>query len=299
MYKILLYSLIFWLPSFVCAQELNCRISVNHQQVMGTSTELFDALRKDVYEFMNNQRWTNHVYDLDERIESAISINISTVVGSEQFVATVQVQSSRPVYGSNYTTTLLNHQETKNEFIFNYVEGQALEYNEQAYTSELVAVLSYYAYVIIGMDYDTFSSEGGYEYFNKARTIAANARTAGAGRPGWSSYESLTNRYHLIENLTSDKLKPLRKCMYKMHREGLDVMFEQPEVGRTAVAEALKLMRNAYRAESLSMLFPMFMTTKSDEIIKIFGPAQGTEKQEVIAIMKETDPGNAAKYDKI
>ena len=297
--KILLLALFAGFAFSVNAQELNCRIQVSHQQVRGTAKETFETMRKDLYEFMNNQRWTNHVYDIDERIECTFIINITSVVGSEKFLATLQVQAARPVYGSNYTTALLNYKEKNNEFIFNYVEGQPIEFNEKQYTTELTQVMAFYAYVILGMDYDSFGEEGGSEFLVRARNIASLARSNGSSRPGWTAFESNTNRYHLIEGLMNDKLRPLRLCSYRYHRHGLDQMHEKPELARAAIAESLKLMRKAYRAESNSMLFPMFFTTKSDELIKIFAKGQGSEKQAVINILKETDPANASKYDKI
>ena len=171
----LLFIIIFmWFSG--TAQELNCTVQVAHQQIQTTNIQIFQSLESDIREFLNNHKWTPHVYSNNERIECNIMINLSEYNGTDKFVGTLQVQSRRPVYGSSYYTVMFNYKESDNNFTFDYSEQQPLEFNETSNSSNLTSVLAFYAYIILGIDYDSFSMEGGSEYFLKAQNIVYNAQ---------------------------------------------------------------------------------------------------------------------------
>lgn len=159
--------LVFFIPLFLSGQELRCNIQLVTQQIQGTNKQIFQTLQTSMYEFMNNQNWTNHVYEYNERIECTILINLTEQLGADEFRGTVQIQSSRPAYNSTYNSTMFNFRD--NDFRFRYIEFERLEFNEQTHLSNLTSVLAYYAYIIIGIDYDSFSPEGGLLTFRRRR----------------------------------------------------------------------------------------------------------------------------------
>jgi hypothetical protein len=248
---------------------------------------------------MNNRQWTSHVYDYSERIECNILINLTDYNGMDGFVGTLQIQSRRPVYNTSYNTTLLNYMENEGDFQFQYIEQQPLEFQETTHLSNLTSVLAFYAYIIIGLDYDSYSMEGGTEYFQNAQTIVNNAQSS--TDVGWKAYESRkqNNRYFLIENLLDDRYGALRRCSYRYHRLGLDVMSERPEIGRAEIAESFELLQKVHRFKPNSFLMNLFFSAKSDEIVNIFSESFPAEKQKVYNVLKVVDITNAQKYEKI
>lgn len=280
------------------AQELNCQIQVNYSQVQGTNQQVFQTLQASLYEFMNTTKWTDHVFNNDERIDCNILINVSEIQGSSRFVSTLSVQSRRPVYNTTYYTTLLNYQEKKGAFIFDYEENQSLDLNLNTYNSNLTSTLAFYAYIILGLDYDTFSQEGGTPYYQKAQQIVTAAQNA--SESGWKAFEGKRNRYWLVEDLLNSTYKPYRRCLYRYHRRGLDQMAEKTQAGSAEIAEGIRALERVHQSEPNSFLISLFVTAKSGEIIEIFQGSKSTsEKSRVIQVMKTIDPANANKYDKI
>jgi len=297
MRKILvLFALIFVLAK-ANAQELNCTIQINHQQVQGANVQVFQSMQKDMYEFINNRKWTDNVFSNDERIDCSITLNVSAVTGSSRYTATIQVQSRRPVYNATYYSTIFNFQEKKEDFTFDYIEHQPLEFNENSYTTNITSVLAFYAYVLIGLDYDTFSPGGGSPYFQKAQNIVSNAQVS--SEPGWKAVESLRNRYWLAENLTNEGYSELHTFMYEYHRLGLDVMNEKADAGRAVVAKTLENLMSVNRKKPSLFFINLLMTIKSDEFINIFSESFPSEVAQVSNILKEIDPANVSKYEKI
>lgn len=292
---VILLVFIISIPPLVEAQELKCNVSVTSQQVQGSNRQVYDTMRKEIYEFINNTKWTDHVYRDEERIECSMNINIQDRVSGDEFRGTMQIQVRRPVYGSSYQTTLLNHMD--NDIQFSYVEFESLVFNEQAHTSNLVSILAYYVYMIIGMDYDTFSLEGGTLFYQKAEMIVNNAQNA--PEPGWKAFEGNSNRYWLVENMLNDKYAEFRNCLYRYHRLGLDRMSEFVDEARTEIGEALVSLRPAYRENSLAMIWQIFFTAKADEITKIFTEAFPDERSRVVQALKEISPSNSSKWDQI
>ncbi|NPA45229.1 MAG: DUF4835 family protein [Chlorobi bacterium] len=282
----------FFLISIISAnaQELNCRVNINRSQVQGTNEDIFRSLRQDIYEFMNNRKWTNNVFANNERIECQIQLNITKFNGIDKFTANLSVQSSRTIYGTNYKSIVLNYKE-KNDFEFTYAEGQPLEFNENTHISNLTSVLAFYAYIIIGLDYDTYGMLSGTEYFQKARTIMNNAQGEPDGN--WKAFSSGdNNRYYLIENIVSNTNSGLRKFYYRYHRLGLDVMQEKLEEGRNEIANSFQLIKSVYNRKPNSNFLKIVLQTKMKEIVKIFSEAPMQEKKRVYNILKEVDPTN-------
>lgn len=291
----LLFLSLFTITISSFSQELNCRVQVSHQAISGTNKEVFQSMQKDITEFMNNRKWTNHVYSVDERIECTILINLTSAVSSDEFKGTIQIQSNRPIYNTSYNSVILNHKD--NDFHIKYVEFQPLEFNESTHTSNLSSILAYYAYIIIGLDYDTYSSSGGSSYFSKAEKIVNNAQNA--SEKGWKAFENLKNRYWLVENLKNNQYDAIRECLYTYHRLGLDVMSDKVTEGRAAIAEAIESLKKVHRSKPGSFLMKIFFTAKSEELIKIFSEGFPDEKNRVVQVLKEIDPANSSKYQKI
>jgi hypothetical protein len=296
---LLSFSLIFLLNGkLLLSQELNCNIQISQPQISGVSTTLYQNMQKQLYEFMNNTKWTNNVFENNERIECSILIKITSVSGS-RFTSTIQVISNRPVYNASIETPILNYKEEDNLFEFEYFENQNLEFNENRHSSNLTSVLAFYAYIIIGLDYDSFSSEGGTEYYQKAQKIVNNAQ--GSNDKGWKAYEARKqdNRYFLIENLMNSRYGGVRRAIYRYHRYGLDVMTDKLENGRTEIAGSLRQILNVYRQNPNLFIIKLFFDAKSNEIINIFSQANPADKTKVYDILKEADPARISQYEKL
>ncbi len=277
------------------AQELRCNITISHQQIQGANRQLFQTMQADIYEFMNNRKWTEHVYSYDEKIRCNIMIRLDEQISSDEFKGTIQVQLTRPVFGSSYETTVLNIRD--NDFQCRYVEFQSLEFNETSNRDNLTNILAYYAYVILGFDYDTYSPEGGSPFFEKAQAIVNNSQNA--RERGWKAFESERNRYWLIENIMNRSYSDFRSCMYAYHRQGLDLMAQKPEEGRANIAQSLRSIQNVFRRRPALYILQMFFDAKSDELVNVFSRSIPDERNRVLAILNEVDPSNGNKYKRI
>jgi len=277
------------------AQELNCQVQVLSQQIPGSDKRVFDALQTAIYEFMNNRKWTNESFKLEERIDCSILINLTGKISTDEFTGTLQIQARRPVYKASYNSVLLNYSD--NDFQFKYIESLPLDYNDNTFSSNLTSVLGYYANLIIGLDYDSFAPSGGTPYLQKALAIVNSAQDA--AEPGWKAFESNKNRYWMINNMLDASFVPLRECMYNYHRKGLDVMVDNKDGGRAVIAESIEDLKKVHAAKPLSFNMQVFFNAKSDEIINIFSGAFTDEKAKVVNTLNEIDPTNSNKYLKI
>ena len=278
------------------AQELNCSVQVITPQASNsTDKKILQTLQQSIFEFMNNRKWTNDVFQQDERIECSLVITI-TDKSSDVFKGDLQIQARRPVYKSSFNSLLVNIRDKNLEF--KYVEYQPLEYVENTFTYNLTSILSFYAYVIIGTDYDSFSLEGGTPYYQKAQTIVSNAQSS-SNEKGWKYNEDDHNRYWIVENILNSTYKPLRECIYKYHRMGFDQMSQDLVSGRAAVLSSLELLKNVFESKPGNYSLTLFFLAKSDEIVNLFTPAEPEEKTKVLALVNEIDPANATKYNKI
>jgi len=276
-------------------QELQCNVSVSSSRIEGTYKEIFQSMRNDIAEFMNNRKWTDHQFTYDERIICTMFIQITDQIGADQFKGTIQVQLNRPVFNSSYQSPVLNIKD--NDFDVRYIEFQPLEFNESSNTNALTNLLAYYAYIILGFDYDTYAPLGGTPYFLKARDIVNKSQNA--REKGWRAYEGQYNRFWLIDNLYNKAYGPFRDLMYRYHRQGLDVMAEKPDVGRGEIADALKNMQRVYRSRPDTYINRIFFDAKSDEIVNLFSKGSIDEKSRVMSVLSECDPANSGKYEVI
>lgn len=250
-------------------------------------------MQRDMYEFMNNKRWSGNIFAYDERIECSIQITLNEQFGSDQFRGSLQIRLSRPVYNSSYNTILLNLKDNDVDFV--YREFEPLEFNESGQNTSLVNLLAFYANIILGFDYDSFSRMGGNEFFSKAENIVAQCQNM--PEAGWKSFESRRNRYWLINNLQDRSYAPVRECIYKYHRTGLDAMAENATDGRMEILAALELLQRAHRTKPNSYILQAFFDAKSDEIVNIFKSAFTDERKRVYNIVSEVNPANNSKYN--
>jgi hypothetical protein len=288
-------SILFFCSLHLYGQEFRCNVSVSSSRVEGTYKQIFESMRKDIYEFLNNHKWSDNIFTMDERIECNIFIQITDQISADEFKGTMQVQLNRPVFNSSYDTPILNIKD--NDLQFRYVEFQPLEFDETSNTNPLTNILAFYADIILGFDYDTYSPLGGSVYFQKARDILNKSQNA--REKGWRAFEGNYNRFWLIENLTNKAYGPFRELMYRYHRLGLDVMAEKPDIGRAEIADALKNMQRVYRSRPDTYINRIFFDAKSDEIVNVFSKGSTGEKSRVMTILTECDPSNSGKYEKI
>jgi transcription antitermination factor NusG len=297
--KYYLFAFLILCSEVVIAQELNCNVQISAQKIQGSNRQVFESMQRDIYEFMNNTIWTNHVFSYAERIDCNILINLTEQLSADEFRGTIQVQLRRPVFNTTYNSTMLNF--VDNNFQFRYVEFQPLEFDPNSYRSSLVSVLAYYSYIIIGFDYDSYSPEGGTEFFQIAEKIVTNAQNA--SEAGWKPYDGSRNknRYWLVKNLLDDGYTSVRRFIYEYDRIGLDKMESSIAEARTNMVESLKLLQEVYRnkPDPYMYLVQIILESKSDELVNIFSGAFAEEKGRVVEILTEIDPGNKAKYQKI
>lgn len=294
-YKSLILILLFVFTIKSYSQEINCSIQVSARQIEGTDREAFTELQQSLYEFVNNTSWTNYAFELEERIECTILLTLSERISSNQYRGKLNVVLRRPVYKTNYNSTMFNYVDTDVEFTYDL--GEPLIYAENTFTSNLTSMIAYYIYVFLGIDGDSFANFGGTPYFEKAQAIVQSAQNT--GEPGWKAFENMKNRYWLTENFLNPQYRPIRESIYQYHRKGLDQMYDNVESGRTSISESLKLLQQANRAKPGSFLLRLYVDSKRDEIIKIFGEGSPNTKTEVVNIMKEIDPANGDKYSAI
>jgi len=279
--------------------ELRCNISLETSKIQGTNKRVFQTLQTALYEFINNRTWTTHVFAQSEKIECNILINVNEYSGDE-FKASITVQSRRPVWGSSYSTTLLNY--IDNNFVFKYVEYEPLEFNETQFLSNLTSTMAFYVYIILGLDYDTFALEGGTEFFKKAETICNNAQSG--TDDGWKPFAAKANknRYWLIKNILDKNYQPCREFMYKYHRLGLDNMAKKQAEARMEIATDMELLRKVYQTKPdpfMHFLNQVILEAKYDEFTNVFTEGMPDEKSRVYNILMEIDPTHATKYEKI
>lgn len=285
---------ILLITGFVQAQELNCVIQINSSQVEGSNKTVYNTLQKSISEFVNNRKWTEMTFANSERIECSMNIIIKKVDG-DVFTSEIQIQSRRPVFNSSYNSTLFNFKDIS--FTFNYKEFDQLEMNENTITSNLTAVLAYYAYIIIGYDMDSYSRLGGTPYFQAAENIVNSAQ--GANLDGWKAFESPRNRYALVNNLLDEAFKNYRNYFYEYHRLGLDEMTPNTANARARIADGLPLLREANRARPSAIVISSFLDAKNDELINIFSKATTQEKTDAVQILSDVNPTQSARYEQI
>jgi len=282
--------------SFGYAQELNCQVDVIYPQIQGVNTAIFDQMENDIFEFMNNRKWTNDKFTVEERIECSLILNITEArASSNTYRAELQVISSRPVYGTDYQTPVMNIRDIN--VTFDYFQNTQYNFNPDQFRNNLVSTLAFYAYMVIGFDYDTFALEGGTVYFQQAQRIVQSAQVSDA--EGWKAFEGDKNRYWLVEDILHRTFKPMRQTLYQYHRKGLDVMSEELRKGRQTIMSSLQNFEQIHRVKPLSYNTQQFFLAKSDEIVNIFSEADPPERNAVYEVVAKVDPGNMDKYNRM
>lgn len=285
--------LLFVLPFFtnsvlLPAQELDARVSINHQQVEGTSTSVFETLKTTLEQFLNDRQWTNLQFKRNERINCTFSITVKKYSPSANtFEGSLQIQSTRPVYNSSYTTTVFAFNDPN--FNFTYQEYDQIEFRSDVIDNNLTAMLAYYVYLIIGLDMDSMSPLGGTEYLTLAQTIVTNAQSL--SEKGWKAFDDSKNRHAIITDLLDGGMEHFRKMQYTYYREGLDVMAENAERGRAGITQSMDLLKQAKDNETMSMLPQIFTEYKRDEILSIYkGHGTAKEKETIIETLSRINP---------
>ncbi|MAM04551.1 MAG: DUF4835 domain-containing protein [Flavobacteriales bacterium] len=294
MRRLLIIFLIFNFD-FSYSQELLCNVRVSSSQIQTSDRKIFQTLQTDIYEFINNTKWTSTNIQSEEKIECSILINISKKISNDEFEGTLQIQSTRPIYGTSYKSTLFNY--IDNDFRFRYLEYQSLEFSATTHISNLTSVLAFYVNIILGLDFATFSEEGGNEYFNIAQKIVSNAQNA--REAGWKAFESDKNRYWIAHDLLDSRFSDYHLTMYRYHRMGLDKLSEEPDDARYEITESLENLKSIYRENPSAFILTLFFDAKSDEIIKIYSEAFPNEKSRISQLLVEIDPSRSTKYQAI
>lgn len=284
------------LPKRSTAQELNAQVEVVTSQIQGTDvTRIFGNFKTQVRDFLNNRRWTNDNFQFSERIDCSFLINVDQKLGTDQYQATLQVQCRRPVFKSGYNSPLFNYEDKDVQFI--YVENQPFDFTVQNFTNNITSLLAYYAYVILAIDYDSFSPLGGSEYWKTAQQIVNAAQSA--SESGWRSSDSYRNRYWLIDNILNPMFQPIRESYYAYHRQGLDQMYDKVDAGRAAILSAIDNLKEVHKNRPASFNMQLFFVAKKQEIVDIFKEATNEEKARIIETLNLIDPANQNTYSKI
>jgi len=260
------------------AQEMNCVVTVNADQVSQTNQQIFKTLERSLNDFVNKNKWTNRTYKENERINAQMFITI-TKFESNRFEGNIQIQSSRPVYNTSYETPIFNYKD--GQLNFEYIEFQPLVFNENVFESNLIGVVSYYVYTMLGLDADTFSLEGGTEFFRKAQQITTQAQ--GTNYSGWDQ-SSDRSRFELVDNLLSNTYREYRIAMYNYHRKGLDILGDNNSTGKQVIAGSMKLFETMIKRRPNAFLIQTFFDAKSEEIQNIFSDGPKVD----IVQLKET-----------
>jgi hypothetical protein len=297
MKKIIMAIFLFLMIIQGRTQELNCQATVSAPKLEGTDRRVFDAIQKALYEFMNNRKWTNYNFGNQERIDCTILLTINDRLSSDEFQGTLNLVLRRPVLNTAYSTNLLNYVEK--DFQFRYVEFQPMDYSDGTFSSNLTSVLAFYAYMVIGFQFDSYSPGGGIPFFEKAQSVVNAAQNA--QEPGWKGFESTRNRYWFAENMLNPSNNNIHDFLYKYHRLGLDQMYDKLEAGRSSITESLDLLKSLYDAKPDLYVLTIIFDAKRDELVNIYSDQKvpPMEKATVTNLLKEIDPANSTKYQSI
>jgi hypothetical protein len=276
---------------------MNCIVSVSSQQIEGTDKRVFETLQNAIYEFVNNRKWTNYNFRVEERIECTILITINQRLTADEFSGNINLVLRRPVLNTAYNSVLLNY--IDKGFQFRYTEFQPLDYNDGTFTSNLTSVLAYYTYMYLGLYFDSYSQNGGQAFFVKAQDVVTSAQNT--SEPGWKAFDGTHNRYWMVENFLNPSNSALRDFYYKFHRLGLDQMYEKVDAGRDNCTQTLDGIKTLYNTKPDLFALQLIIDAKRDEFINIYSDQRvpPTEKVTVVNIFKEIDPANGSKYQAI
>lgn len=293
--RLLLAILVFVMTLNMSGQEFLCTIGIQSQKVEGVDKSVFDALKTSMFEFMNNRKWSSYNFKIEERIQATMVFTFDNVVGGDEFTGSVNIVLQRPIYNTDYASPVINM--IDKDIHFRYVPYQTMEFVENSYTNNLTSILAYYAYLMLGLDFDTYSLYGGTEFYEKAQTVVNAAQSA--PEKGWQAFEGPKNRNQLVANLLNSSYQSLRTFLYEYHRKGMDNMSQSKESARSTISKSLIHFKSVN--DKRPGLYPLqiFVESKRSEIIDIFNQATPAEKTAMINIMKNVDPANSSTYDDV
>lgn len=276
------------------SQELNCSVKVNYDQVTSANVQIFKTLERSLGEFVNNTKWTTRNFTSKERIDCSMFITIQSYE-SNDFSCTLQIQSSRPIYNSTYSSPVFNFNDK--EFKFRYLEFENFVYNPNSYDSNLIATIAFYANIIVGLDADTFSNQGGTKFLESAANIANLAQSSGSA--GWTQTEKKQNRYYLINDLLSNTFTPYREALYEYHYLGMDKMAENPKDAKTNIIKAIQTVSKIHSVRPNAFITRIFFDAKTDEIVSVFSGGPSVNVVELTETLNKISPLNSAKWNNI
>lgn len=278
----------------ILAQELKCDVEVNIQKLESPDQTTFETLKTSIMEYMNESKFSNYTFSPVEKIECRMFLTVSSYDG-DRVKGDLQVQLSRPVYNSTYTTTLMNFKDSKVEF--EYHDGDPLVYNENGSDSNLAAILDFYAFLMLGIDFDSFSPNGGQPFFDRAAQVVQQAQSS--GEVGWKAFEDTKNRSAVLSTFTDANTSAIRRMNYDYHRKGLDEMVTSPDKGRAVITEAIQTMSKVYDVAPMSVALSMFRDAKLDELVNIYSKGTQTERDQVYDLLMPLYPADRDRLDKI
>ncbi len=276
------------------AQELLCTVEVNSDQVNGTYKQVFETLQQAMSEYLNTTVFTNTQIAANEKIECRLFLTVKEYA-DDVVKGDLQIQSLRPVYNSSYTTTLINFKDTKIEFT--YREGEPLVYSVNNMESQLTAILNFYAFLVLAVDFDSFSPKGGEPYFERLKQIVQMAQSS--GETGWKAFEDTKNRSAVLSSFTDAPASVIRDLLYQYHRQGLDIMSTSVDKGRAAVTESLDAIQKIYSAAPMSVALSMFKDAKLDELVNIYSKAPQREREAVYKLLEPVYPTENQRLEEI
>ncbi|MBN2659796.1 MAG: DUF4835 family protein [Tannerellaceae bacterium] len=295
MIKKLLYLFICLLLTFTAkSQELNARVTINSDKVQGTNKQVFTTLQTALTEFINNRKWTDATFAVNERIDCSFTLIINEMPTESSFKGELQIQARRPVYNSSYSTTLFNFRDTQLDF--DYTEFEPLEYTQNTLQNNLTASVVFYIYVILGLDFDSFAQTGGSPFIQQAMQVVTLAQSEMAWT-GWKAFDSNRNRHALATALTDNTSAVFREMWYTYHRKGLDEMAANPDRGRTTIIETLPALKEIQTARPGSVLMQLFSDSKLDEVVSVYSKANQTEKQEGYKLLSTIFPTQTTRLE--
>ncbi len=299
MRQLLLVFFMSLLIQTVQSQELNCQVSIitdTRLEVTSVEKEIFEQLKQTIYDMMNTTQWTKDKFKVEERINCNLQLQINKIPSPGVYEGSLQVQSSRPAFNSSYNTTVFNYQDDNIQFA--YSRNAVLVYAPNQFRDNLTSILAFYAYFIIGMDYDSFSLKGGTSYFNEAQQIVTNAQVTSS--PGWKSNEAgKNNRFYLVDNVLHQLFEPLRECNYEYHRKGVDMLYDDKVKARKAMYDALNKLSKVVATRPNSVNLLNFVQAKREELKSLYSDAEVKDKNDIVNLLKRIDPANASRYQEI
>lgn len=292
--KFYLFLILSFISNLAFCQELKCVVEVNSQQVEGTNKNVFDALKEGMTTYLNETRFTNANFNPVEKLDCRVFLTVKEYTG-DRIKGELQIQLSRPVYNSTYTTTLFNFRDTKVEF--EYHEGDPLVFNENTVENNLTALLDYYAYLLLAIDFDSFSPKGGQPFYEKAQNIVQQAQSL--GEVGWKTFEDTKNRAAVLNSYTESNTSSIRMLLYQYHRLGLDQMVTSPDKGRAQITESLKDLKKIGDSAPMSVALSLFRDAKLDELVNLYTKAPSTERESAYEILQPIYPTESERLEKI